>query len=67
MNNQVVSKCWKIMALYRKVMATRKKPRIEDPSPHQEKERGNKTLKRKNHCTHCNKVDIMNPPVGPSI
>jgi hypothetical protein len=39
MNNHVVSKCWKRMALYRKVMATRKKPRHEDLSPHGRKRR----------------------------
>jgi hypothetical protein len=37
------------------VMETRKKPRLEDPSPHEEKRKGKKTLKRKNHCTHCDK------------
>jgi hypothetical protein len=55
MNNHVVSKCWKIMDLYRKFMATGKKPRLEYPSPLQEKERGKKNLKRKNHCTHYDK------------
>jgi hypothetical protein len=55
MNNHVVSKCWKRMALYRKVMETRKKPRHEDPSPHGKKNKGMKTWIKKNHCTHCNK------------
>jgi hypothetical protein len=36
-------------------MATRKNPRLEDPSPHEEKRKGKKTLKRKNYCTHCDK------------
>jgi hypothetical protein len=36
-------------------MATRKKPRHENLSPHQEKKEDMKTWIKKNHCTHCNK------------
>jgi hypothetical protein len=56
MNNHAIAKCWKIMSFYRKVMETRKNPRHEDPSSHEERSKGKKTWKRKNHCTHCNKV-----------
>jgi DNA-directed RNA polymerase subunit M/transcription elongation factor TFIIS len=55
MNNHVVSQYWKIKYLYRKVMVTKKKPSLEDSSPHEEKIKGKETLKRKNYCNHCNK------------
>jgi len=44
LNNHVVSKCWKIMDLYRKVMATKKNPRHEEPYPYQEKNKGMKNV-----------------------
>jgi hypothetical protein len=55
MNNYDVSKCWKIMALYRKVIVTKEKPRNENPFPHGKKKKGMKTWITKDHCTHCKK------------
>jgi hypothetical protein len=63
MNNHVVSKCWKRMALYRKVMETRKKPRHEDPSPHEEKRRERKPGRGKTIAPIATRVDIMKPPM----
>jgi hypothetical protein len=36
-------------------MATRKKTRIEDRSPHTERSRGNTPLKEKGYCSHCSR------------
>jgi len=55
MNNHVVSKCWKIMDLYMKVMETRKNPWHEELCPCQEKNKGMTTWIHKNCCAHCNK------------
>jgi hypothetical protein len=55
LNNHLVSQCWKINSLYRKVMETRKKSRIEDRSPYIEKSKGKRPLKEKGYCSQCSR------------
>jgi hypothetical protein len=54
LHNHCVAKCWKRKSLYKKFMSTRKEERRKDHSPRLNVEHGNKELKSKNYCNHCN-------------
>jgi hypothetical protein len=50
-----MSQFWKRKSLYKKVMETTKKTRIEDRSPHTKRSRENTPLKEKGYCIHCSR------------